>query len=177
MRLTIHPTPNTSLSNRYVSNKQCGSVYLMMLFMVAFVGLAAAAVTTVWSTQRQRDRETELLAVGSEFERAIQRYYESSPGLIKSYPPRLEELLKDNRFLYPKRHLRQIYVDPMTGERDWTLVMAPQGGVMGIASSSNKKPIKTQRFDDLHVQFAGKDRYSQWQFTYLSTSIGSDAAH
>ena len=166
MVLPLNPTLHTSRSNRYVRNKECGSVYLMMLFVVAFVGLVAATATSVWSTQRQRDREAELLAVGSEFERAIQSYYESSPGLIKSYPPRLEELLKDNRFLYPKRHLRQIYVDPMTGERDWTLVMAAQGGVMGVASSSDKKPIKTQRFDDRHAQFDGKNRYSDWLFVY-----------
>lgn len=155
------------------TSKQSGSVYLMMLFVVAFVGLAAAAASGIWSTQRQRDREAELLAIGSEFERAIQSYYESSPGLIKSYPPQLEELLKDNRFLYPKRHLRQIYVDPMTGERDWKLVLAPQGGVMGVASYSEKKPVKTQRFDDRHVQFGGKDKYSEWQFVYQSTSTES----
>ena len=86
---------------RRVSSQQSGSVYLMMLFVVAFVGLAAAAASGVWSTQRQRDREAELLAIGSEFKRVIQSYYESSPGLIKSYPPQLEELLKDNRFFIP----------------------------------------------------------------------------
>jgi type II secretory pathway pseudopilin PulG len=161
-------------SARRVSSQQSGSVYLMMLFVVAFVGLAATAASGVWSMQRQRDREAELLAIGAEFERAIQSYYESSPGLIKSYPPQLEELLKDNRFLYPKRHLRQIYVDPMTGERDWKLVLAPQGGVMGVASYSDKRPIKTQRFDDRHVQFGGKDKYSEWLFVYQSTSTGSE---
>jgi len=160
-------SPHMQNTHRCRHGKQGGSVYLMMLFVVAFIGLAAAAASGVWATQRQRDREQELLVIGSEFERAIQSYYESSPGLIKSYPPQLEELLKDNRFLYPKRHLRQIYVDPMTGARDWKLVLAPQGGVMGVASTSDKKPMKTQRFDDRHQQFAGKEKYSEWQFVYL----------
>ncbi|MFY8014273.1 MAG: type II secretion system protein [Limnohabitans sp.] len=142
-----------------------------MLFVLALVGLATAEVSMIWSTQRQREREAELLAIGSEFERAIQSYYESSPGLIKGYPPRLEELLKDNRFLYPKRHLRQIYTDPMTGERDWTLVQAPQGGVMGVVSVSGKRPIKMQRFDNRHQQFAGKENYSDWLFVYQPFGI------
>lgn len=159
-----------STSRIQITNRECaqqtGGIYLLTLFVVALVGLTVAGASAVWSTQRQREREAELLAIGSEFERAIQSYYESSPGVIKSYPPQLEELLKDNRFLYPKRHMRQIYVDPMTGERDWKLVPAPQGGVMGVASYSDKKPIKTKRFDDRHIQFVGKEKYSEWQFIH-----------
>jgi type II secretory pathway pseudopilin PulG len=167
MLKSTHYTQGTN--GRFV--QQTGGAYLLMLFVLALVGLAAAEACVIWSTKRQREREAELLAIGSEFERAIQSYYESSPGLIKSYPPRLDELLKDNRFLYPKRHLRQIYTDPMTGERDWTLVHVPQGGVMGVASVSGKRPIKMQRFDNRHQQFAGKEKYSDWLFVYQPLGI------
>ena len=64
----------------------------------------------------------------------------------------------------------------MTGARDWKLVLAPQGGVMGVASYSDKRPIKTKHFDDRYVQFGGKDKYSQWQFVHQATSLGNDAA-
>ena len=144
-----------------------GSVYLSMLFTVAFMGVALAAAGSLWATQRQREKEAELLAISTEFSKAIESYYLSSPGLVKTYPMQLDELLQDGRFLFLKRHLRQIYIDPMTGTRDWRLVMSPFGGIQGVSSTSDKLPIKMVNFEDPFSGFAGKKRYSDWVFGYV----------
>jgi type II secretory pathway pseudopilin PulG len=150
--------------------RQSGSIYLMMLFVVAFLGVAIAAAATVWSTQRQFQREHELLFIGNEFRQAIRNYYLESPGMVKTYPAKLEDLVKDERFLFVKRHLRQIYVDPMTGTRNWKLIMAPQGGIMGVASMSDKAPIKTGMFEEGLESLNGRLKYSEWKFEYQPTS-------
>lgn len=146
--------------------RQAGSIYLAMLFAVAFLGVAIGAAATVWSTQRQREREHELLVIGGEFQQAIRSYYLESPGMVKTYPAKLEDLIKDERFLYVKRHLRQIYVDPMTGTRNWKLIIAPQGGIMGVSSLSEKIGIMAGGQDDRLINLNGIRTYSEWVFKF-----------
>lgn len=149
---------------RFSSRISRGSVYLTMLFAVAFLGVALAAASSLWVTQRQREKEAELLFIGAEFSKAIESYYLSSPGLVKTYPMRLDDLLQDSRFLFVKRHLRQVYVDPLTGTRDWRLVMSPLGGVQGVSSTSERQPIKMENFEDQFTGFTGRKKYSNWVF-------------
>jgi len=98
---------------------QNGFTYLGLLFAVAMAGVALAATGTLWSTQRQREREQELLFVGNQIRQAIGSYYQRSPGLVKHYPAKLDDLLKDNRFINVQRHLRQRYLDPLTDSPEW----------------------------------------------------------
>lgn len=145
---------------------QKGFTYLALLFAVALSGIALAATGIVWSTERQREREQELLFVGHQFRTAIGSYYLQSPGMVKRYPAKLDDLLKDNRFLSVKRHLRQIYADPMTDTQEWGLLTAPEGGIMGVFSTSTKQPIKQSRFSDRDASFEEKSSYSGWRFIY-----------
>lgn len=147
-------------------NTQNGFTYLALLFAVALAGIALAATGTIWSTERQRERELELLFVGKQFRQAIQFYYENSPGRVKQYPRSLDDLLLDNRYLGVERRLRQIYVDPVTGEKEWGLDAAPEGGIMGVHSLSNEAPIKTTGFAVRDADFEGKEKYSDWRFVY-----------
>lgn len=116
---------------------QRGFSYLLLLFAVAALGVAAAGSALMWTTLSQTERERELLFIGGEFSRALQRYYDASPAEPKAYPARLEDLLEDKRHQVPMRHLRKIYVDPMTNNRDWGLVMS-QGQIRAIHSRSEK---------------------------------------
>jgi len=116
---------------------QRGFSYLLLLFAVAALGIAAAGSALMWSTLSQTERERELLFIGGEFSRALQRYYDASPAEPKAYPARLEDLLEDKRHQVPMRHLRKIYVDPMTNNRDWGLVVS-QGQIRAIHSRSEK---------------------------------------
>ena len=150
--------------------RQRGFTYLALLFAVALVGVTLAATGVMWSMERQRDKERELLAIGNEFRTAIGSYYEGAPGNVKRYPAKLDDLLKDTRFLGIRRHLRQIYTDPMTGTREWGFLFAPEGGIMGVYSSSIAAPIKRARFPDQFFAFENKEHYADWKFVYQPQS-------
>jgi type II secretory pathway pseudopilin PulG len=145
---------------------QRGFTYLALLLAVAALGLGLAATGEVWSQSRQREKEVELLFIGKQFREAIGRYYERTPGGVKQYPNKLEDLLEDKRYPNPQRYLRKIFPDPMGVESPWGLVKAPDGGIMGVYSLSEAAPIKTARFAERDEPFDGAHRYSDWQFIY-----------
>jgi type II secretory pathway pseudopilin PulG len=141
-----------------------GFTYLALLFVTAIIGIAAAAAATVWHLEVQREKEQELLFVGNEFRAAINRYWATSPPAARRYPTRLADLLLDERFAEKRRHLRRIYVDPMTGKDDWTLVRLKDGQIIGVRSLSEAKPLKQAGFRLRDEGFAGKSRYADWLF-------------
>lgn len=154
---------------------QRGFTYLAVLFMVALMGLALTGIGTVWHTAAQREKERELLYVGKQFRRAIESYYESSPGALKKYPSSLDELLKDSRFPNIRRHLRRIYRDPVGGGKEWGIIRAPQGGIMGVHSLSTEAPLKKARFREADRGLSDKARYADWQFVYLPSQPNPSA--
>jgi hypothetical protein len=150
---------------------QQGFGYLTVLFFVAISSIALAGLGMLWSLERQRQKEVELLNIGQEFQHAIGLYYERSPGAAKRYPKSLDELLKDTRFLVVQRYLRQIYVDPMTAQRDWGVVQAPEGGIMGVYSLSNEAAMKRANFPLALNSFEGKASYHDWRFIYRPLDV------
>jgi len=122
-----------------------------------------ALIGEVWHTAAVRERETELLHVGNEYRKAIERYYLAGP---RQYPRSLADLLKDNRQPGTVRHLRRIYVDPITGKDDWGLVKAADGGIAGVHSLSQDAPLKSGGFAVRDAAFEGKAKYADWQFIY-----------
>jgi type II secretory pathway pseudopilin PulG len=136
---------------------QGGFTYLTALFLVAALGAGLAATGVVWSKARQREKEAELIWVGEQVRQAIGLYYQRSPGAMKRYPGKLEDLLEDRRYPNVQRYLRKIYADPVTGKRDWGLVLSSDGGVMGIRSLSTAQSIRER----------GNARtYADWKFVY-----------
>jgi len=149
--------------------RQRGFTYLVLLFMVAIMGAVLAATATVWHTLAQRDKEQELLYAGHAFRRAIGLYYERTPGTVKQYPKKLDDLLEDKRQISLARYLRKIYIDPLTASQKWGLVPGPGGTIMGVYSRSEATPIKTGNFDKADKDFAGTGSYRDWRFTYMPT--------
>lgn len=154
-------------------SRQRGFTYLLVLFFIASVGAGLAAVGDLWATSRQQEREVELLFAGSAIRQAIASYYVATPGPVKQYPASLENLLKDPRFPDTRRHLRQLYPDPITGSTEWALIKAPQGGIMGVASPSERAPLKrvgfrdpNRAFEDQATRLREKLRYRDWEFNY-----------
>ena len=142
---------------------QRGFTYLGLLFAVAVLGITLASIGVVWSTQIRREREAELLWVGDQYRAAIGRY-RASGG---QFPLALTDLIEDQRFPVPRRYLRRLYPDPMTGQADWQLIMTPGGtGIIGVASSSQDKPIKRTNFDPADALFEQAQCYCNWKFTY-----------
>lgn len=111
-----------------------------------------------------------MLWVGERFRRAIGLYYERSPGSSKQYPQKLEDLLPDERYLAVQRYLRTMYRDPMTGRREWGFVPAPGGGIMGVYSLSDARPIKAGGFRPRQMSFVDCRKYSDWIFAYSPAS-------
>lgn len=149
---------------------QRGFTYIVMLLAVALIGVGLVATSEVWSQSRQREKERELLFIGNQFRHAIALYYQRTPGMVKRFPEKLQDLLEDKRYLVTQRHLRKIFVDPMTGKPDWGIVPAPGGGIMGVYSRSMDRPIKTADFPAEDQSFEGARRYSQWRFIYQPES-------
>lgn len=143
-------------------SSQRGFTYIGLLFAIAIIGITLSTVGVVWSTQLRRDKEAELLFVGNQFRLAIGRYVRSGG----QYPLELTDLVEDKRTPVPRRFLRRIYPDPMTHSLDWDLVTAPQGGIMGVASRSQDKPIKVAGFSSGNAGFEMAECYCDWKFIY-----------
>lgn len=122
-------------------NCQTGFTYLTLLLGMAIAATALAGAGTVWHTEVRRAKEAQLLFIGEEFKRAIASYYHATPGAAKQLPRKLEDLLRDARYPATRRHLRKIYVDPMTGKAEWGLVLLPEG-IHGVHSLSTLMPFK-----------------------------------
>lgn len=148
--------------------KRCaGFTYLIAIFAVATASAMVAAGSVVWAKEAQRAREQELITIGNEISDAIGRYYERTPGTVKRFPAKLEDLLRDDRYLSLQRYLRRIYRDPLTGTAEWGLVDGPGGGVAGVYSLSEQKPAKLANFGEQNRSFAGAQRYADWKFVYV----------
>ncbi len=141
-----------------------GFTYVGLLALIVLIGILLAAAGEVASTAAQREREVQLLWVGHEYRTAIGRYWSRK----RAYPQTLQELLGSAPDAPVQvRYLRRLYPDPMTNAIDWVLVPAPNGGIMGVASSSKRVPLKTGHFDDTDPGFADAKSYGDWQFTFL----------
>jgi len=148
--------------------REQGFTYVIVMFAVAVTSILALRAVETTITNERRLRESDLMAVGEIFRNAIKDYYENSPGTLKEYPSRLEDMLDDVRMSTRRRQLRRIYRDPITGKPGWGLVMTEDGmHVKGIYSLSSKQPLKTGGFIREFAQFAGAKTYMDWKFVYV----------
>lgn len=146
--------------------RQQGFTYLGLVILLAIIGLVGAATLKTESLVRRAQAEEELLEVGAEFIRALRSYAAATPRGQPTQPPSLKELLRDPRFPEPRRHLRKIYVDPVTGKAEWgILYLADKTGVIGVYSLSESAPLKVANFDYRFQNFENREHLSEWVFT------------
>ena len=143
--------------------------YIGLLIAVVFFGLGSVGAARLLASTERAEREAELLFIGHQFRQAIHSYFAAGPR-AGQYPAKLDDLLQDNRYPTPKRHLRRLFVDPITGKTDWGLVLAPEGGIMGIYSQSEREPQKRANFDLADADFELTLQRQQAQV--LSTTTG-----
>jgi type II secretory pathway pseudopilin PulG len=153
--------------------RERGFTYFAVLFLIAVTALASSGAAMLWHTVQQREKERELLAVGAEFRRAIARYLAATPSGRPQYPRSLEDLTRDPRVPGVARHLRRVYVDPITGNAEWGIVRAPDGGVLGVYSLSAARPLKLSGFAPTDQAFEGAERYSDWKFVHRDRNAGA----
>ena len=161
---------------KHCAAPQRGYTYIVVLVMLAVLSLASALTLQVAETSARRSAEAELIAVGKEFERAFASYYRQSPVGTRRFPERLEDLLRDPRLPGVKRHLRRVYMDPLTGQA-WQTVPAPGGGIMAIYSDAPGRPYRGEIGPLLAVPPVGAASavdtaasqpvsYADWRFGY-----------
>ncbi len=138
-----------------------GFTYLALLVAVIIIGISLGAATKYWANISLRDKEEELLYRGDQYRQAIEAYMKAIPGR-QELPASIDDLLKDNRTAVPKRHLRQKYKDPITGE-DFVEIR-DQMRIVGVHSPSENTPLKQSNFPDKDKDFDGKQKYSDWAF-------------
>lgn len=148
-------------------NAQHGFTYLAAMILVTALGTGLAAYGETWVHAQQREKEAELLWIGDQFREAIGLYYQRTPGAAKRYPPRLDDLVEDKRFLTRQRYLRRIYPDPFTGKAEWGLVQAPEGGIAGVYSLSEGRSIGRAVIGPGGAKTLSEGvAYREWRFTY-----------
>src|SRR5215203_3047104 len=98
-----------------------GYTYLALLFVIALMGAGLAAVGIFWHTAQMRAKERELLYIGDQYKKAIERYYKEG----KTYPRELRQLIRDQRTPDVRRYLRKLYPDPVTNKNEWGLIKTP----------------------------------------------------
>jgi hypothetical protein len=142
--------------------RECGFAYLLMLFLIALLAISMLAMGTLEHYAKIRSDEVELLRVGAEFRHALASYRNAMEP--RTYPASLDELVLDRRSGVLRRHLRKIYVDPITRNRDWGVVVEA-GGIVGVYSKSERKPLKVAGFDPEDAGLEGAEHYSDWIFS------------
>lgn len=150
--------------------RQKGFTYLLVLGVIVVVSIMAQVATTSTTTLVRRANEQELLFRGDAYRQAIRAYYEAIPS-SPQYPASLEELASDPRFPH-RRHIRQLYAEPLSGE--WRVLRNEQGRIVGVASSSGDEPMKKSGFRGDNVPFEGAEAYSDWEFAYLPSSVNAN---
>lgn len=167
MCAVLHPASAVMEVDMRSGERRCarGFAYVTVLALIALMSLGLAMIGPVWELEMQREREAELLRVGPLYAAAISAYYRASPGGAKHYPPTLDVLLEDRRYVGTVRHLRYLYRDPLSG-RPWGLVRAAEGGIRGIYSQSAAQPVcrTPVAAGQNGTPLPAAQRYSQWIF-------------
>jgi type II secretory pathway pseudopilin PulG len=140
-----------------VVKRSDGFTYIGLLLAVAILTAGIGLAIEAWHTTLRRDREADLLHIGTQYQRAIMLYYEGSPTGRPRYPRELTDLVRDDRYPTTRRYLRKVYPDPIGGA-EWGIMKAPDGGIMGIYSNSSAKPFK---------QRGAAASYQDWKFAYV----------
>lgn len=150
------------------NGSQAGFTLLGLLFLIAGLGVALAALGTMWHTAAQREKERDLLFVGNQYRQAIGSFWKMPlpVGTPRRLPKNFDELLSDPRFPVTVRHLRRLYRDPMTGGTEWGLVKEPDGGIAAVYSPSDEQPFKRAGFAAVYAHFQEAQSYRDWTFRF-----------
>ena len=145
-------------------SRERGYTLVALLALVAIVSTGLAVVGPSWADRARREREQELLRIGSLYASAIAEYRDESPGTLKTAPDSLEALLADPRFIGLHRHLRRLYPDPIQPARPWGLVRDGDGRIVGVYSQSDDAPIAQAPQRPGGILLSPARRYADWKF-------------
>lgn len=143
-----------------------GFSYLALLWWVAISGVMLAALGSQWRLDATRQREVEMVFRGEQIQAALAAYQANTPAGQPSLPTDLAELLDDTRQGPPRRHLRRLWNDPITGQA-WGILRTEEGRIRGVFSASDRKPLTAPE---------GIGSYREWRFDIPETPPPSPEA-
>ena len=114
---------------------------LILMFFVALLAFTMMAVLPRVIQQVKRDKEEEMIHRGTEYARAVKKYYKK----FNKYPNSVEDLENTNNI----RFLRRRYKDPMSPDGNWKLlhITDVQQGIsnpnFGVSQAGNFNPTQT----------------------------------
>lgn len=147
------------------ARRGAGFTYLGLVILLAIMALVAAASLKAGAMVQRAAAERELLHIGGQFCDALQSYAAATPPGQPRQPPSLKELLRDPRYPGIVRHLRKVFVDPMTGRAEWGMAYAAgTTGVVAVYSLSGARTVKVANFPARFQAFEGKQRIADWKF-------------
>jgi hypothetical protein len=113
-----------------------GFALLLAVFLTSLLLVAAIVAAPSVRTERQREKEQEMIWRGKQYVRAIKLYYRKNGR----FPTKLDDLIKPQQGSL--RFLRQAYKDPMNKEDgSWRLIyVGPAGQLIG-----STKPPQTMQ--------------------------------
>jgi type II secretory pathway pseudopilin PulG len=160
--------------------REAGFTYVGLIVLVAIIGLVGAATLKADALLQRAAAEEELLDIGAAFSAALTSYAEATPRGQPPQPPSLDDLLKDTRVPGIRRHLRKIFVDPITGKAEWGIVWLNKGsgvsgsggsGVVAVYSLSQAKPLKQAHFDARFQNLEGRQHFTDWKFAAIGQGV------
>lgn len=161
----VHTKTVTLLTIPRLRNDQ-GFTYIGLLILLAILSVVTLGTVTLDAIVKRRHAEEELLRIGNDFRKALILYAINSPVGSSRYPSKLEDLCRDPRFQKPKRYLRMVLPDPLTGKTLWGIIRSPDGqGILGIYSLAEGNPIKIAMFDEEFREFTNSKTYQDWIFS------------
>jgi len=143
--------------------KDQGFTYVGLLIFIAILSASVTYALEAGSALQMRAKEQALIFVGQQYQHAFDSYADATPMGQPVLPRNLEELLLDARSTVPRRHLRKVYLDPITAQ-DFALMRDQDGRLLGVRSKSVEQPIKTHGFPADAVGMEAKEHYSDWVF-------------
>jgi len=163
-----------------LSRNSHGFAYIALLVVIVVIGISLGAAGKYWRNVVLRDKEEELIFRGDQYRQAIELYYKAVL-VAPQYPASIDDLLMDTRTPTGRRHLRQRYKDPISGE-DFVEIRNPATNrIIGVHSPSDKQPFKQSGFPAAYSikptplppqagfpadsnNFEQKGSYSEWLF-------------
>jgi hypothetical protein len=168
---------NRNFSFTKAAKHQQGLMLIIVLIFFAVASYAALKSSEVWATVVTREQEQELLFVGDQYRKAIERYYYAKPVNERALPVKLTDLVKDDRFPAAQHHLRKLYDDPfhVPDTEAWGILRSGRG-IVGVYSLSGKKPMKKSNFENPYEKFEPAQSYRDWKFTFAPPAPLTSAA-
>ena len=106
------PAKSHSATRRH--RRESGYLLLAVLLLMALMIIAATVEAPRLVQQIKRDREEEMIHRGTEYARAIKKYYKK----FGRYPATLEQLDNTNQIRFVRKH----YKDPLTKDGKWKIL-------------------------------------------------------